>query len=120
MAQYLILIHGDERQWDAMTPAQWAAHDEAHRAFVAKAGDRIVATGQLEPASGATTLRRDAGGRVVTLDGPFQETKEVVGGYYLLRADAPDEVAELARLLPEVHAGHSGVEIRRLVDHDRP
>jgi hypothetical protein len=117
MATYLILIHGDERQWDAMTAEQGAAHDAAHRAFAAKAGDRILFAGELEVASTATTLRRDAGGRVVATDGPFGETKEAVGGYYVLRAADLDEVTELARLLPEVQADHSGVEIRRLVDH---
>jgi hypothetical protein len=117
MAKYLILIHGDERQWAAMTPEQGAAHDAAHRTFAATAGARILDAGELEPASSATTLRRAAGGRVVTTDGPFSLTKEAVGGYYLLEASGPEEVAELARLLPEVQAEHSGVEIRRLVEH---
>lgn len=117
MATYLILIHGDEQQWEAMTPEQGAAHDAAHRAFAAKAGDRILGSGELEAASSATTLRRGAAGRVVATDGPFLETKEAVGGYYLLRAADLDEVTELVQLLPEVQADHSGVEIRRLVDH---
>ena len=117
MAKYLILIYGDEQQWAAMTPEQWAVHGAAHGTFATTAGDRILDSGQLEAAPAASTLRRDAGGRVVTTDGPFLETKEAVGGYYLLRADSPDEVTALVELLPEVRAGHSGVEIRRLVDH---
>ena len=45
-------------------------------------------------------------------DGPFSETKEILGGYYVLEADSLDEVEALAALLPEVQADHSGVEIR--------
>ncbi len=54
---------------------------------------------------------------MVTTDGPFLETKEALGGFYLLEAADLDEVIGLASLLPEVHAGHSGVEIRPVVDH---
>jgi hypothetical protein len=64
-----------------------------------------------------TTLRSDGAGQVLTIDGPFLETKELVGGYYLLEAADVDEVVALATRLPEVHAAHSGVEIRPVVDH---
>ncbi len=65
----------------------------------------------------ATTLRADSAGAVMTTDGPFLETKEALGGFYLLEADDLDEAIRLASQLPEVHAGHSGVEIRPVVDH---
>jgi hypothetical protein len=65
----------------------------------------------------ATTLRSDGAGGVTTTDGPFLETKEAVGGFYLLDASDLDEVIQLASLLPEVQANHSGVEIRPLADH---
>jgi hypothetical protein len=111
MAKYLLLIYGDEQQWDAMTPEQWEKHGAAHGAFAAAAADRVRAGEQLESATTATTLR-GAGDGVVTTDGPFLETKEVLGGFYLLEADDLDEAVRLASLLPEVRAGHSGVEIR--------
>ena len=47
---------------------------------------------------------------------PFLETKEGLGGFYLMEADDLDEVIKLASQLPEVHAGHSGVEIRPVVE----
>ena len=117
MAKYLVLIYGDARQWDAMTDEQWKAHDAAHEAFAAEAGSRIIDGRQVEPASAATSMRSDASGRITTTDGPFVDTKEGLGGYYLLEAADPTEVVSLAARLPEVRATHSGVEIRPVVDH---
>ena len=117
MATYMILIYGDQQQWDAMTPEEQEALYAGHGAFAASAGTRVLSTGELQPPTMSTTIRTDAGGRVVTTDGPFLETKEVLGGYYVLDAADLDEVLALAAALPEVHAGHSGVEIRPLVDH---
>jgi hypothetical protein len=115
MAKYLILIYGNEQRWSDMTPEQCSAHDAAHRAFSAAAGSRIVASEQLQSTPTATTLRSDRNGRVLATDGPFPETKEVVGGFYLLEAADLDQVVALASQLPEVHADHSGVEIRPVV-----
>ncbi|MGC4767359.1 YciI family protein [Micromonospora sp. DT44] len=117
MAKYMILIYGDAQQWEAMTDEQWKAHDAAHEAFAGKAGTQIIDGKQLEMASTATTLRSDSMGQITTTDGPFLETKEALGGYYLLEATDLDEVLSLAKLLPEVRASHSGVEIRPVVDH---
>jgi hypothetical protein len=117
MAKYLILIYGDDQQWAAMSPQEQRELDEGHRAFQAAAGSAIVGGDQLEPASMATSLRADPGGRPTTTDGPFLETKEALGGYYVLEASDLDEVLGLAARLPEVAAGHSGVEIRPVVNH---
>jgi hypothetical protein len=117
MAKYMILIYGDPQQWDAMSPQQQRAHDAAHEDFRAAAGARIVGGEELELAPMATTLRADDAGRLLTTDGPFLETKEALGGYYLVEAADLDEVTALVARLPEVHAGHSGVEIRPVVDH---
>jgi hypothetical protein len=117
MTKYMILLYGDAQQWDAMTAEQREAHAAAHEAFTAKAGSAIVGGEELEPATIATTLRADGAGRVTTTDGPFLETKEALGGFYLLEADDIDTVIALASLLPEARDGHSGVEIRPVVDH---
>ena len=117
MATYMVLISGDEKQWDAMTPEQAAAHDAAHAAFAAAAGPRITGSAQLELAATARTLRSDGAGGVLVTDGPFAEAKEQIGGFYLLEVAGLDEAVELASLLPEAHASHSGVEIRPVVDH---
>ena len=112
MAKYLILIYGDDHQWAAMSDAEQRALDGGHRAFVAAAGSAILGTHALAPADVATTLRTDSTGRVVRMDGPFLETKEAVGGYYLVDVPDLDEATDLAALLYEASAGHSGVEIR--------
>lgn len=117
MAKYMLLIYGDAAQWEALTPEQGEAHDAAHAAFREAAGSRNVGGEELESAPMATTLRSDSGGGFVTTDGPFLETKEALGGFYLIEAGDLDEVVKLAAQLPEVRAGHSGVEIRPVVDH---
>jgi hypothetical protein len=117
MAKYMVLIFGDEAEWEAMSPEEGAKIDEAHRAFTARAGTAILAAGQLEPSQTSTSLRADGAGQVAITDGPFLEAKEGLGGFYLLEADDLDQVISLASGLHEVHAGHSGVEIRPLVDH---
>jgi hypothetical protein len=116
MAKYLILIYGDERQWAAMSPQERQELHAAHRAFTAAAGPALLDGRELEPASNATTVRADTAGQVLTTDGPFLETKEAVGGYYLIEASDLDQVVNLAARLYEVSAGHSGVEIRPVVD----
>ena len=112
VAKYLILIYGDERVWDAMSPQQVEQLDAGHAAFTARAGTAVLAGGALESTSTATTLRGRVGGRPTPTDGPFLETKEALGGYYLLQAADLDEAIALAGQLPEVAAAHSGVEIR--------
>lgn len=117
MAKYLILIYGDAQEWEAMTAEERAALEAAHAAFAAAAGSRILGGEELELAPMATTLRSDGAGGVTTTDGPFLETKEAVGGYYVIEAKDLDEVLELAAMLPEVRPSHSGVEIRPIVEH---
>jgi hypothetical protein len=117
MAKYMLLIFGDDQQWSAMTRPEQETHDAAHRAFNAAAGAAVIGGEELHPAPMATTLRMNRAGRVIPTDGPFLETKEAIGGYYLLEAADLDAVIALAMLLPEVSAGHSGVEIRPVVDH---
>jgi hypothetical protein len=117
MAKYMILIYGDDQQWAAMSPQEQQELGEGHRAFRAAAGSAIVGGQELEPAPMSTSLRMDPAGRLTTTDGPFLETKEALGGYYVLEAPDLDEVIALAARLPEVSGGHSGVEIRPVVDH---
>ena len=117
MAKYVVLIYGDPKRWDAMTPEQWQANDAGHAAFRDAAGATVIGGEQLESPPMATTLRTEsASGDLLTTDGPFLETKEGLGGFYLMEADDLDEVIKLASQLPEVHAGHSGVEIRPVVE----
>ena len=116
--RYAMLICTDEN-WiaglsESDTQAMLAGYgrfmDEMNSRGVLQSGER------LRPTSDATTVRvRD--GETLTTDGPFAETKEQVGGFYLLEASSLDEAIKLASMLPEVQASHSGVEIRPVVDH---
>src|SRR5262245_25390851 len=115
MAKFVILIFGDPQQWDAMSPEQQKLHDAGHVAFNQAAGTGVVGGEELQRS--ARTARTRHSGKVAVTDGPFLETKEMLGGLYLVEAASVDEVEEWVNLLPEVHAGHSGVEIRAVVDH---
>lgn len=115
MTEYLILIHGDEGRWDALSENERAAVDEAHRAFYEKAGARVRAAGELQPTSTGAAVRTGADGEPQSTDGPFSESKEVVGGFYLIEGDDRDEVVALAAALAEARQGHGGIEVRPLV-----
>jgi hypothetical protein len=112
MAKYLVLIYGDEKEWATMTPAERQRIEAGHRRFVAAADAALLDGHELMAPATATSLRRGPAERPTVTDGPFLETKEVLGGYYLLEAADLDAAIALAGLLPEVAASHSGVEIR--------
>jgi hypothetical protein len=116
MARYVLLIHGDEKEWSATTPAEGEVKDAAHRDFAAAVGARLVLAHELHDGSRARTVRRGPDGTPRATDGPFAETREVVGGLYVIEADSMDEAVALASGLYETTAeSHSGVEIREVV-----
>jgi hypothetical protein len=83
--------------------------------YMAIAGeDQVVGGAQLQPVTTATTVRVQDGQSVMT-DGPFAETKEVFGGYYLVEADDLDSVLAIAERVPAARLGGS-VEVRPLVE----
>jgi hypothetical protein len=112
MAKYLVLIYGDERKW-AEAPDQWHQQNaDRHRVFNAEAGTAVLGGNELEPTAQAISVRAGADGRPEATDGPFLETKEVIGGYYLLEAPDLSAAIELAGGIPEASTPFSGVEIR--------
>jgi hypothetical protein len=74
----------------------------------------VTGGAQLQPATTATTVRVEDG-RTLTTDGPFAETKEALGGYYLLDADDLDAAIELAARIPAARMG-GAIEVRPLVE----
>ena len=109
--QYMLLIYhkeGDQatmsqEEGQALMAGYWAFGDEAQKKGVLRGGDG------LHPTSAATTVRvRD--GKTLTTDGPFAETKEQLGGYYILDCRDLDEAIEWAAKIPDVKRG--SVEIR--------
>jgi hypothetical protein len=115
MAQYLILIYGDESAFSEMTPEHWSKMMTDHRAFgeaVTAQGGKILGGEALTPSATATSIRTTGGTPVVT-DGPFVETKEALGGFYLIEAQDLDQALAFAKLCP---APAGGVELRPIMD----
>jgi hypothetical protein len=111
MTQYMILIYEEEAPFAAMDEAEQRQVLEAHGRFagqVAELGGKILGGEALQPTSTATTIRGD-----VVTDGPFAETKEVLGGYYAIEARDLDHALEIGKLCP---APYGCVEVRPIWD----
>ncbi len=109
--QYLLLIYESESISDAMAPEQQGAFFNAYMDYTKSivASGHMKAGDALQPVSKATTVRvRD--GKVLTTDGPFAETREQLGGYYLVEAADLDEAIKLAARIPS--AVHGSIEVR--------
>lgn len=112
--QYLLLIYGPEPT-AAPSPEALKAEIDAYNAFTEEINQRKihVASEALHPVATATTVRvRD--GKTMTTDGPFAETKEVLGGFYLLNCKDLDEAIEMAAKIPGAKQG--AIEIRPVID----
>ncbi|HET7701978.1 MAG TPA: YciI family protein [Candidatus Limnocylindrales bacterium] len=112
--RYLLLIYTQEPT-EAPSPEAIADEMEAYNAFTREIRDRGAMLGgeALHPTTAATTVRvRD--GQTVATDGPFAETKEALGGYYLIDARDLDEAIELAAKIPG--ARHGSIEIRPIFE----
>jgi hypothetical protein len=110
--QYMFLIYIDE---SSLTEEEWAHcyRESAAYALELHASGKRVLVSPLQPSSTATSVRTQHGKRFLT-DGPFAETREQLGGFFLLDADSLDEAIEIAGKIP---AGRWGtVEIRPLLD----
>lgn len=113
--QYLCLIYEDEKEWQKLPPAQTdkiLGEYSAYTESVKRSGHYLGGNG-LEPSHTATTLRMRKG-KLATTDGPFAETKEQLGGYYLLQARDLNEAIHLASRIPGARFG--AVEVRPVVE----
>jgi hypothetical protein len=112
--QYLLLIYGVESQFETMPGAEETKMHQAYGAFT----QGIISSGnfkggnRLHPTSKATTVRVRDGKKLVT-DGPFAETKEQLGGYYLIEAADLDEATAIAARIPGASFGT--IEVRPIV-----
>jgi hypothetical protein len=109
--RYLLMICTDEVAYAALSPEEAQTSFAGYVAFQEEAASRGALLGgeRLRPTDTATTVEV-RNGEVLTSDGPFAETKEQVGGYYLLDCKDLDEAIELAAKLPA--AQHGKVEVR--------
>jgi hypothetical protein len=110
MAEYMILIAEDENAYATASPEVLQQVMDAHNRFaeqVAEKGGKIVEGRALQPTSTATTVRGD-----VVTDGPFAETKEAIGGFFLVEARVLDHALEIGKLCP---ARFGCVEVRPIM-----
>jgi hypothetical protein len=115
--KYLLAIIGDESRFADMTPEEGQENMKAWDAYTRDAIDSGVHLGGegLQPSSTATTLRFQGGEQLIT-DGPFAETKEQLGGYYLLDCTDLDDAIAWAKKLPVGDGG--AVEVRPVMDYE--
>jgi len=109
--RYVLLICADENAIGALSPQEGSGMTAEYAKWVDEAGRRGLLQGgeRLRPTTDATTVQvRD--GKVLTADGPFAETKEQIGGYFLVDCKDLDEAIELASKIPAV--SHGSVEVR--------
>ena len=117
--EYMLLIYNDEKTWAAMTEAQRGQIFGEYGAFteaIVKSA-HFKAGAPLQPTSTATTVRVK-GGQTLTTDGPFAETREQLGGYYLIEANDLDEATAIAARIPGARDG--SIEVRpvlRMAEH---
>ncbi len=115
MAQYMFMLFDDESWFDNITPESFQEAMELHGAFsaaVEAAGAKILGGEALERTTTASTVHNPAGeGDSLVTDGPFVETKEALGGFYLVETRDLDQAIELAKKCPSAH-----VEIRPVMD----
>ena len=111
--RYLVLLADDGSAWAQATEAERAVVFEKHAAFDKAVRDRgtVVSGDALAGADAARTLRSAEGTRVVT-DGPYAETVEQIGGFYLIDVVDQDAALELCRILPEMYT----IEVRPAID----
>jgi hypothetical protein len=113
--KYLLMIYGDEHGFDQMSEderhAVYKEYDDFANDLAAKG--QMVGGDELHPTSSATTVRVRDGERMVT-DGPFAETKEQLGGYFLVDVEDLDAAIEAASRIPGARTG--SIEVRPVID----
>jgi hypothetical protein len=109
--KYLCLIYDDEKKWETMSKAEADAYMGEYFAFTdgIKASGHYIGGEALQPVATATTVR-SRNGKLSTTDGPFAETKEQLGGYYLIEARDLNDALQVAQKIPSVRTG--SIEVR--------
>jgi len=110
--EYLLLIYEGEKRWEGLSKPEIDKEMGEYRAFGTEFAGTIKGGNALQPTSTATTVRvRD--GKRLTTDGPFAETKEQLGGYYLIDAPDLDAAIAVAAKIPGARSG--SIEVRPIM-----
>ena len=117
--RYALLIYASEQDWASQGEEQAQAQFQDYMAFTKDVVDRgIMRSGEaLQPTATATTVRV-RNGETLSTDGPFAETKEQLGGFYVVEAKDLDEAIEIAVKIPDVRGG--SIEVRPIMEMDMP
>lgn len=107
--KYVLLIHWDEEAGLARPAADEQKEMAEHRAYIEALGPRLLFGQRLRPEAEARRVSLKGGRRHVT-DGPFAETKEALGGYYVIECASPEEAVAWAERCPS--ARHGTIEVR--------
>jgi hypothetical protein len=113
--QYALLIYADETSMPAKPPEDVGRMMAGYRAFGERNAERIRGGDALHPTATATTVRVRDGERMLT-DGPFAETREQLGGFYVVEAGSLDEAIVIAAEIPGARSGC--VEVRPVMQFD--
>lgn len=115
--RYLCLIYEEEAQYATMSPSDMDAMMGAYNAFTEdiKNGGQLLGGEALQPVSTATSVRV-RNGKMSTTDGPFAETREQLGGYYLINAKDLNEALQIAAKIPGAKTGT--VEVRPIMEFE--
>jgi hypothetical protein len=116
--QFMLLIYVDEAKLAALPPGQFDAMMRGclTHADELKTEGKLLESQMLEPPSTAKSLRQRSGGRLTATDGPFAESKEVLGGFNLIEAESMDEAVRMAAAFPWSSIGC--IEVRPVRDID--
>ena len=117
--RYALLIYASEQDWANQSEEQAQTQFQDYMAFTKDIVDRgIMRSGEaLQPTATATTVRV-RNGETLSTDGPFAETKEQLGGFYVVEAKDLDEAIEIATRIPDVRGG--SIEVRPVMDTGMP
>jgi hypothetical protein len=115
--KYLCLIYDEEKKWETMSQADGEKLMQEYFTFTKdiRQSGHYLGGNDLEPVKAATTVRV-RNGRTSTTDGPFAETKEQLGGYYLIEAKDLNEAIQVASRIPSAKLG--AIEVRPVREHD--
>ena len=109
--KYLCLIYENEKAWETMPPAESEAIMNEYFTFTEtiRQNGKLLAGEALQPTATATTVRV-RNGKVSTTDGPFAETKEQLGGFYMIEAQDLNDAIQVAAKIPSARLGT--IEVR--------
>jgi len=115
--KYLCLIYDEEKKLQAMTKSEMDALMREYFAFTndLRSSGNYLGGNDLQPIRNATTVRV-RNGKVSTTDGPFAETREQLGGYYLVEAGDLNEAIQIASRIPSARMG--SIEVRPIQEHN--